>query len=142
MGIKHCNYNSKITLLLSLDVMHHKTWSINRTRRIVKPDPSSNNIVNIILAYLLLNTMQEIIVCKIIHHIICNQVTYKLEHPGRFLLVVRGKNGIGKNQVIKAISQASDIIGKINSIFITASTRAVANSISESTLHIALGINI
>lgn len=71
-GTKHCNYNSEITLLPFLNIMNYKTWSINKARSIVGPDLSSNNVVDIILAHLLLNTKQEIIVCKIMYHTIYN----------------------------------------------------------------------
>ena len=37
---EHCNYNSEITLLLFLDSMHHKTWSIDRARSLAGTDPT------------------------------------------------------------------------------------------------------
>ncbi len=72
----------------------------------------------------------------------CNKVTLRPEHSDQLLLVIRGKSGVGKGQVIKAISRASDIIGKSDSIFITIPTEAAANNISESTLYTALEIDI
>ncbi len=35
LGTEHCNFNSEITLLPSLDIMDHKIWSINRVTSIV-----------------------------------------------------------------------------------------------------------
>ncbi len=138
---EHRNYNSEITLLPSLDVMDHKTWSIDRDRSIVRPDPFSNDVVDIVLAHLPLNIKQEIIVREIMRHTMCNQVTPRLERSDQLLLVIRSEGGVGKSQLIKAISRAYDIIGKSDSIFITAPTRVTADNISGSTLHIALGIN-
>ncbi len=101
---EHCNYNSEITLLPSLDVMDQETWSIDRARSIVGPDPSNNDVVDIVSAYLPLNTKQEIIVREIMRHTMCNQVTPRSERSDQLLLVIRGEGGVGKSQVIKAIS--------------------------------------
>ena len=139
--IEHCNYNFKITLFLFLDLMDHKTWHINRARSIIGPDPSSNNVVDMVLAYLPLNTKQKIIVCKIMRHIMCNTVTPRPKRSNQLLFIIRGKDGIGKSQVIKAIGRAYNIIGKSDSIFITTSITAATNNISKSTLHIALKID-
>ena len=141
MDIKHHNYNFEITLYPFLDIINHKTWSIDRAKSIVRLDLSSNNVVDIISAHLLLNTKQEIIVCKKMRHTICNQVTLRPKCLDQLLLIIRGKSSIDKSQVIKAISQAYDIIDKGNSIFITAPTRAAANNISRSILHTALRID-
>ncbi len=94
---EHRNYNSEITLLPSLDVMDHETWSIDRARSIVGPDPSSNNVVDIVSAHLPLNIKQEIIVREIMRHTICNQVTPRPEHSDQLLLVIRGEGGVGKS---------------------------------------------
>ncbi len=59
--------------------MDLETWTIDRTKSIVAPDPSSNTVVDIILAHLSLNTKQEIIVYEIICYIMCNQVTPRSE---------------------------------------------------------------
>ncbi len=69
---EYCNYNSEITLLPFLDVMDHEIWSIDRNRSIVGLDPSSNDVVDIIMAHLLLNTKQKIIVREIVHYTMCN----------------------------------------------------------------------
>ena len=138
---EHCNYNSEITLLPSLDSMHHETWSIDRARSLAGTDPTSNGVVDIVLAHLPLNQRQEIIVCEVIYHIMYNQATPRLEQSDQLLLVVRRKGGVGKSQVIKAIYRAYDVIGKVDQIFITAPTKAAANNISGSTLHTALGID-
>ena len=140
LGTEYYNYNFEITLFLSLNVMDHKTWSINRVRRIVGPDPFSNNIVDIVLVHLSLNTKQKIIIHKIMYHTMCNQITPRLKRSDQFLFIIRSKGSIDKSQVIKAISQAYDIIGKGNSIFITVPTETVVNNISGSTLHIVLEI--
>ena len=55
LDTEYCNYNSEITLLPSLDVINYKTWSINRTKNIIGLDSFSNNMIDIILAHLLLN---------------------------------------------------------------------------------------
>ncbi len=141
MVTEHRNYHSEITLLLSLDVLDHETWSIDRARSMVGPDPSSNDVVDIVSAHLPLNTKQEIIVREIMHHTMFNQVTPRPERSDQLLLVIRGEGGVGKSQVTKAITRAYDIIGKSDSIFITASTGAAADNISGSTLHTALGID-
>lgn len=54
--IEYCNYSSKITLLLSLDIMDHKTQSIHKTKSLVGIDSISNSVVVIVLVHLLLNT--------------------------------------------------------------------------------------
>lgn len=74
-------------------------------------------------------------------HTIWNQATSKPEYSNQLLLVIRSKDNIGKSQVIKAISQTNTIIGKINSIFITALSKTTTNNISRSTLYIVLGID-
>ena len=55
------------------------------------------------------------------------------KYSDQLLLVIRGKGGVGKSQVIKVISRAYDIIGKGDLFFITAPIRAAANNIIEST---------
>lgn len=104
MGIEYCNYNSGIILLPSLDIIDHKIWFIDRARSIVGSDFFSNNVVNIVLAYLLLNTKQEIIVCEIMHHNIYNPMAASPKYSDQLLFVIRGKDGIGKSQVIKEIN--------------------------------------
>lgn len=136
-----CNYNSKIYLFSSLDIMDHEIWSIDRARSLVGTVSTSNGVVDIVLAHLPLNTKQEIIVRKIMRHTMSNQVIRRPEQSDELLLVVRGKSDIGKSQVIKAINRAYNVIGKVNQIFITAPTRAAANNISGSTLHPTLGID-
>ncbi len=101
---EHRNYNSEITLLPSLDVIDHETWSIDRARSIVGLDSSSNNVVDIVSAHLLLNTKQEIIVREIMRHTLFNQVTPRPKRSDQLLLVIRGEGSVGKSQVIKAIS--------------------------------------
>lgn len=122
--------------------MDNKTWSIDRVGSIVRPDSSSNNVVDIVLAHLLLDIKQKIIILEIMHHTICNQVIPIPERSDQLLLIIKSKGNISKSQVIKAISRAYDLIGKNNSIFITTPTRAAANNISESTLHTTLEIDI
>lgn len=141
MGTKHYNYNCEITLLPSLDIMNHKTWSIYKAGSIVRSDPSSNDIIEIVLAHLLLNTKQEIIICKIIYYTMCNQVTLRPDYLDQLLLVIRDKSSIDKSQVIKIIRQTYNIIGKNDSIFIIAPIKIRADNISECTLHTALGID-
>ena len=104
LGTKHCNYNFKITLLSFLDIRDYNTWSIDRARSIVRPDPSSNNVIDIVLVHLLLNTKQKIIIHKIMRHTMYNQVTSKPKRLDQLLLVIKGKGGVDKSQVIKAIS--------------------------------------
>lgn len=54
--IEHCNYNFKITLLPFLDLIDHKTWFIDKNRSFVGIDPTGNDVIDIILGYLSLNT--------------------------------------------------------------------------------------
>lgn len=68
-------------------------------------------------------------------------MTLRPEYLGQLLLVIKSKSNVGKSQVIKAISRAYDIIGKSNSIFITALTRTATNNISGSTWHTAFEID-
>lgn len=91
-------------MLSSLDVMDHKIWFIDRAKSLVGTDPISNNVIYIVLAHLPLNIKQEIIIHKIIYHTIYSQVTPKLEQLNQLLFVVRGKSGVSKSQVIKAIN--------------------------------------
>lgn len=56
LGIEHHNNNSEITLFLFLDIIDHEISSINRTKSIVGLDPFRNDVIDIILVYLLLNT--------------------------------------------------------------------------------------
>ncbi len=60
-------------------------------------------MADIILTFLLLNTKQEIIVCKIMRYTMYNQVILKLERSDQLLFVIRGQSGVGKNHIIKAI---------------------------------------
>ena len=57
----------------------------------VKTNFTQNNIVHFVLTYLILNTMQEIIVYKIMCDIIYNQVISKPKNLNQLLLVVRSK---------------------------------------------------
>lgn len=81
------------------------------------------------------------IVYKVIYHTIYNQTTSKLEQLDQLLLIVRGKGGVGKIQVIKAIHQAYDLVDKVNQIFITALTETGTDNINGSILHITLEID-
>lgn len=74
-------------------------------------------------------------------YIIYNQVISRLKQSDQLLLIIRGKDGVSKSQVIKVINWAYDVVSKINQIFITALTEAIFNNINGSTLHIGLGIN-
>lgn len=121
--------------------MNHKIWSIDRARSLVGTNPISNDVVNIVLAHLPLNTKQEIIVRKIMRHTMYSQVIPRPERSDQLLLIVRREGGVGKSQVIKIINRSYDVIGKIDQIFITAPTGAATNNISGSTLHIALRID-
>lgn len=90
---------------------------------------------DIILINLPLNTKQKIVVYKIIHHIIYNQITSWLKHSDQLLLMIRTKSDISMSQMIKIICRTYDIIGKLDMIFITAPIRFIINNISGSTLH-------
>lgn len=59
--------------------MDHKTWSIDKAKTLVGINPIGNDILDIVLAYLSLNTEQKLIVRKIMHHIMYNQATFQLE---------------------------------------------------------------
>lgn len=123
--------------------MDHKIWFIDKIRSLIRTDFTSNNVVNIVLAYLLLNTKQENIVCKVMRHTMYNQATPRLEQSNQLLFVIRGKSSISKSQIIKAINQVYNVIGKIKQFFIIVLIRTAANNRSESTLYmvITLGIN-
>ena len=83
--------------------MHHKTWSINRARSLAGTNLTSNGVVDIVSAYLVLNQRQKIIKRKVMYHIIYNLATPRSQQSDQLLLVVRGKSGIGKTQVFKTI---------------------------------------
>ena len=83
--------------------MHHKTWSIDRARSLAGTNPTSNGVVDIVSAHLPLNQRQEIIVHKVMRHTIYNQAIPRPERSDQLLFIVRGKGGISKSQVIKAI---------------------------------------
>ena len=142
LTLEYCNYNFEITLLPFLDVIDHKTWSIDKARSLVRTDPISINLVDIVLAHLSLNTKQKIIMRKVICHTMYNQATPRSKQLDQLLLVVKGKGGVNKSQVIKAINRAYNVIGKIDQIYIIALTGAVADNISRNTLHSAIGIDI
>lgn len=74
-------------------------------------------------------------------YIIYKQVTPKSKYLDELLFIIRSKGGINKSQIIKVISQAYDIIGKINSIFITTLIRVIFNNINRGILYITLRIN-
>lgn len=77
--------------------MDYKTWSINKAKNVVKTDPTSNNMVDIILPYLLLNIKQKVIVYKIMHYTIYNLITIRLKSLNQLLLVIRDKNSVDKS---------------------------------------------
>lgn len=83
--------------------MDNKTQSINKTRSLVKTNLITNDMIDIILANLLLNTKKEIMVRKTICHIMYNQAISRLEQSNQLLFVVSSKGGIDKSQFIKAI---------------------------------------
>lgn len=104
LGMKYSNFNSEITLLSSLNIIDHKIWSIDKVKSLARSDPISNNVVDIVLTYLPLNTKSKIIVCEIMHYTICNQTIPRPERLDQLLLVIRGKSGISKSQFIYIIS--------------------------------------
>lgn len=84
--------------------MDHETWSIDRARSLVGTNPTSNDVIDIVLTYLPLNNKQEIILCKIMRYTMYSQATLKPEQSDQLLLVVSSKGGVSKSQVIKAIN--------------------------------------
>lgn len=121
--------------------MYHKIWFIHRVKSLARTDPISNSVVEILLAYLLLNQRQKIIVRKVMHHTMYNQATPRPKQSDQLFLIIKSKSGISKNQVIKTIYQAYDVVDKVDQIFITAPTEGKANNISKSTLQTTLEID-
>lgn len=66
---------------------------------------------------------------------------FKLKQSDQLFFIIKSQNNIGKNQIIKIISQAYNIINKIDQIFITALTKAIINNINRYILYIILKIN-
>lgn len=73
--------------------MNQKIWSFDKGKSLIEIDFTSNNIINIVLVYLLLNTKQEIILCKIKYYIIYNETTPKFEQFNQLLLIIKDKGG-------------------------------------------------
>lgn len=84
-------------MFLSLNIINHKACSIDRVQTLVKTDLTDNNVVDIILAYLLLNTKQKLIMHKIIHYIMYNQAIPRFKQSNQLLFFIKDKNGIDKS---------------------------------------------
>lgn len=78
-------------MLISLNVIDHKTWFINKAKSILGFDSSSNNVIDIVLAHLPLNTKQKHIVYKIMRYSICNQVSLRFERSDQLLFIIGAK---------------------------------------------------
>lgn len=79
---------------------------------------------------------------KIICHTMYNQAISRFKYINQLLFIIKNKNNISKNQVIKIINQAYNIISKVNQIFIIALNKTIAININRSNLYTILKIDI
>lgn len=56
-------------------------------------------------------------------------------------MYVRGKDGIGKSRVVKAIEMSFALLGRRNELVISVSTGSAANRISRSIVHTSIEVN-
>lgn len=60
--------------------MDHKIRFIDKTKSLVGRNFTNNNIINIILAYLSLNTKHKIVIYKIMRNTIYNQAFFRIKY--------------------------------------------------------------
>lgn len=84
-------------MLPFLDIINHETWSIDRVRSLAETDSTNNNVIDIVLVYLILNTKQRIAICEIMHHIICNQAFFRPKYSDQLLFVIKNKDSISRS---------------------------------------------
>lgn len=98
-------------------------------------------LYDIIQAQLPFNYLESIVDKQVFNHAIFNK--RNLYHYGnkQLLLYIRGEGGVGKSKVIKAIHLGYCYLKPEKKQVIAASTGTAMVSISEATIHGALGIH-
>lgn len=82
------------------------------------------------------------IVKVILNYTIRNKGKIYLELNQQLLINVRGKDGIGKSEVVKTIKMGFILLSRKNELVISAPIDSVANGIGGYIVHIAIEVNI
>ena len=88
-----------------------------------------------------LNNLQQLVVERVLDHMIQAQTRLCVSRENQLFLYVRGEKGVGKSQVIKALQLRFLLLKQSHKLAILASTEVAANNIDGSTIHTALSIN-
>lgn len=88
-----------------------------------------------------LNNLKQIVVEKIINHIIKNKGRMRFDTDKQLLLYVQGKRCIRKSWVVKALELGFAFLDRCKELVISTPTGYAAEGIGGNTVHIALGVN-
>ncbi len=104
-------------------------------------NPQAIILYDIIQDQLPLNHLQRVVVEEVLNHAICNEENQCHLRSDQLLLYVRGKGGVGKNRIVKAIYLGFSFLKRRKELLIAASTRAITANISGATIHRTLSID-
>jgi hypothetical protein len=105
----------------------------------VGDSPTAATLIDLLFDVIPLNTKQRLIVERVLSDAISWSNTSRKE---QFFLYVGGEGGVGKSQIIKAITAAMDLIFRKDEVILTAPTGSSADGIDGNTYHTSLGISL
>ncbi len=88
-----------------------------------------------------LNQLQCLIVKRILDYAIKFKRKMFLDSGEQLLIYIRGKGGVGKSRVVKAIEMGFILLSRRKKLVISAPTSSAANGIGGNTVHTVLGVN-
>ena len=104
-------------------------------------DTNAQTITDQIHIELPLNDLQRLVVEEVLDHAIAGKGQPCTCREDQLFLYVKGKGGVGKSRVIKALQLGYSMLERSRELAIIAPTGAAANNIDGSTIHTALSIN-
>ena len=108
----------------------------------VGPSPTGSSLTRLVQETLPLNRKQRLVVKNVLAHAIKHQEKTTVEAEDQMLLYVGGEGGVGKSQVIKAITLGYELLQRKSKVIMIAPTSSAAFNIGGRTVHQALNINI
>lgn len=125
---------AKITLL-------DNNVSCKISQQQINPNFDYKTIYNHIYDILSPNIMQRLVVERIIDHNIRKEKKLHFDINGQLLLNLHGERGDSKTHIVKALEMGFAFLGQGEELVIYELIRCVADSIVESTVHTAVGVN-
>lgn len=98
-------------------------------------------LCDIIQDRLFLNYLQRIIIEKTLNYTIVNTRYQYQDRSDQFLLYVRGKGGVGKSRIVKAIHLEFSFLKRRPKVLIAVLTGVISANIRGATIHEALTIH-